>query len=222
MQTFKRGIYETTTDVAAQLEGGLGASIRGMVDAFAKARTQLDLVNPDQGRRSRIAQEAMESAREDLAEIIANERAITEAAMASERRKYERDAQLNADNYSRQFTAYQRRMDALSNDELSREAIQVMGGAKVLRPEEIDLLSAALKKSDPAIHDDFRKEVASKGLYEPWRFSESGQLIDRYLTTVKLAEKHGGEVPVRDPDGRCYNVLLSTLVEPLDSNGGDL
>lgn len=223
MQSFKRGvIYSAKTDVLANLQGGLGASVRSMADAFSRARKQIDLGNPDQAARSRIAMAVYDAAKEDVREIVEAEKAMVEAAMAAERRKYERAAELNRDKLAQEAASYQRRVDAFTAEELKKEAILVMSGKRELTPDMVDIISAAAKATNPHLHADLRKTVQERDLYSPWKHTDDGKVITKYLNTIDAALRHGNEIPVLDANGRSYNVTLAMVVENIDSLGGDL
>jgi phytoene dehydrogenase-like protein len=194
--------------ILAQLDGGLGKSLRQMKATFDEARRELKLANPDKQRLSRMNVEVLEAAQQDLAGLVAKERSIVETTLEAERKKFERDSELNLDKYSKLAQNYERRAAALSTKELEQEAHTVLSGMKQLRPEQLDILSASLKQSDPKLFETFREEVAKQDLYSAWKHTPGGSSIVKYLEMVKAAEQQGGAVPVKTPDGNCYNVTL--------------
>jgi hypothetical protein len=198
--------------ILGQLGGPMGKSLRDMKSAFDAARQELKLVNPDPRRLTEIQVAAIEAAREDLKAIVAQERAAVEHVLEAQRKAFERDADLNLDKYTKLAENYERRTSAMGPGELETEMTSVLNGSKQLRPEQLDILSRELKASDPSLHKLFRDEIAKRDLYSTWRHTPEGVGIVRYLETVKAAEQHGGEVPVKTPDGQCWNVMLDSVL----------
>jgi len=206
-------------DIFANMSEGMAKSLRSMQTAFAQARRELEISGADRFKKNKINAEAWEAARADLQAIVAQERSVVESALATERKRYQRDAELNQDKYQAQARSYERRLNALSGQELEQEAHNVISGNKQLKPDEVDLLSSALKDSDPQVFQMLRDEVKTRDLYAPWKSTPDGIVITKYLETIDAAQKHGGEIPIRDPAGNTYNVLLDHIIGDLD--GGE-
>lgn len=192
--------------------GPLSKSIRLMREAFDAARNELKLVNPDPRRLSQIQVAAIEAAREDLKAIVAQERQTVEMALEGQRRAFEKDSDYNLDKYTKLAENYERRTAAMGKKELELEMHSVLNGDRCLRPEQLDILSRELKAADPKLHEMFREELAERDLYSFWKHTSDGRSIVKYLDTIKAAEAHGGEIPVRTPEGNAYNVLLDDVL----------
>lgn len=217
MSSFK-SLDFSSEDIFSAMNTGLAGSLRNMAAAFAQARKELSLSGADQFKRNRINAEAWEAARSDLVSLVAQERGLVEKEMDDLRKAYVRDSELYVDKYQAQARSYERRINALSGKELEQECHDVMSGNKQLRPDEVDILSSALKESDPAIFTMLRDEVKSSDLYSPWKHTPDGIVITKYLETLSAAEKHGGEVPVRGENGKSYNVMLDSIIGRLDGD----
>jgi hypothetical protein len=208
--------YDGLSDVMAGMESGLAGALTKMSATFAAARKELDLSGADQFKRTTINSKLVEAAKEDLAELVAQERGIVEAALADQRKSWERDAEVNSTKYAQQSAAYEWKMRAMTAEEIGNEAHAVLSGQRIARPQELDILSAALKTTDPNLHSMLRKSIPEQHLDEPWRFTPEGRVISTYLETVKASEKQGYSVPVKGEDGHSYNVMLSDILGNLD------
>ena len=184
------------------LPGALGKNARQLRDAFAQAKKELDLTGLDKFEKVKIETRLREAASKDLADILMQERAQVQAQLDKERRTWERSLELNADKFANETRAYERRLAAMSAQELQAETQAFLGGEKVLdHPDKIDVLSVAIK-GDGQLHKLVRETVNSQRLYDGWLHGDTGKDISRYLQAVDAALEDGNSIPVKGSDGQ--------------------
>jgi hypothetical protein len=188
-------------------------NLRKAKTAIRKASNEIKLMDPPEKVRSELYSKILEAAKIDMAEHMQAEREVWTEKLAKEAQAWERDRRLNAAKYQAENAQKAMRYEAMTPDEIKVEAHKLMQNPKPVDGYVLDALSIQLKKVDPEEHSKFRGFVKDSAAYEPWKHTEQGQVITRYMKALDDGMKAGGSaLPILHADGAIHFEDLSTVL----------
>ena len=175
-----------------------------------QGRKQMAHSGLDAGSKNRMESAFFESVQQQARELIQAERdhvtkqlATMEAAAAIKERVNRADREAAADRLNR-------RLSAMSEQELRDQVLPAIGGEAELSPEQFDVLSANVKALDPSLHEQLREAGQKNDYYQPWRRTPEAREVLSWA--AMLGQSDGSFVPIHF-DGKATLVNLGTLLE---------
>lgn len=191
------------------IETALLKNARKLRQAVEKARQEMRLSGLPSSEKDRIICELELAARTDLSGLIEQEAARIAETVDNLKKRYDRDAQVNRAQYQQMTADYARKVSAMTYQEVAREAQEAYTGR--MRPEQLDILSIAIKQADPKEHEIFRELLAKERLYEPWLHTDEGRQLSRYQAVIDVTRKDDGSIPILRDDGSTFAVSFDHL-----------
>lgn len=211
---------ERELDRLAEMHGGQQPAIvenrmakesRKLKEAIEEARLEINHFSMEWAEKQNANREMFQAAAEEVSRLVQEEESRIDAELEREKRRLERDREINRSKYEAESRAAALRYSAMTAGELEEEASAIMKNPKDYSPEVLDLLSAELRRTDEATHSLFRDSIKKNRLYETHRWTETGRRLADYRS--KLGQfQDGRAIPVLYEDGTVVSLPLSDLV----------